>query len=117
MVEKLLGVRLLTAIKSTQSTYWGVCVMQAPGGWTRVGPTWHIRDHGWVTVGPGAGQWGTKSGLAELASAATATPKMHASGAVLSPQPNLVIPCTPEAVAHLKLSELESEAEAICKKA
>ena len=69
--------------------YIGVTVLNAPGGWTRVGPTWRTR-HGYLVYGPGAARWGTTLGLAELASAPTAKPTWHATGWALCPAPNIL---------------------------
>jgi hypothetical protein len=69
--------------------YMGVCIVQSPGAWTRIGPTW-LTPVGWINVGPGVSRWGTKLGLGELAVSITPTPSLHAVSLTISPTPNLV---------------------------
>jgi len=45
---------------------------------------------GWVCIGPGACNWGTSMGLAELATCSGPTPEWHAQGVAISPAPNIV---------------------------
>lgn len=99
LMEALLGntPRVLAQVKDEKSVYLGPCVVQAPGGWTRVGPTWQT-PVGWVIVGPGIANWGTTQGLAELASASTAKPKLHALGVAVTPDPNIVYAMVPDAI-------------------
>jgi len=82
--------RVKAALKRPGVIYMGPCVVQAPGAWTRVGPTWLVPNVGWITVGPGARQWGTTQGLAELASEDTAKPTWHSLGISIVPDPHLV---------------------------
>ncbi len=90
--------RVEAQIKDARTVYAGPCVVQAPGGWTRVGPTW-ITPVGWVVAGPGAASWGTTQGLAQLASEGTATPTWHAVGIAIAPAPNVVYAVLPDALA------------------
>jgi len=96
-----------------EAEYIGPCVVQSPGAWTRVGPTWIHPRHGWITVGLGAAEWGTSAGLAELASASTAKPRWHCSGTSVSPEPNIVFFCTEAALG----SELFGEVMELTKQA
>lgn len=74
-----------------EAVYIGPCVVQSPGAWTRVGPTWYDRTtRVWVTIGPGAAQWNTTSGIAQLALDPNVSPSWHETGVSLSPEPNLV---------------------------
>lgn len=93
--------------------YMGVCVMQTPAAWTRVGPTWHIPGHAWVCVGPGIFGWGTTQGLAELASAVTGAPKFHAAAAGVCPQPNILFSCVDSAIDHLGVRGLADSASEV----
>lgn len=85
-------------VELAETTYMGPCVVQSPGAWTRVGPTWHHPTFGWITVGPGTKRWGTTEGLAELATQVTANPGWHAEGVAVSPAPNLVFAITEDAL-------------------
>jgi len=96
-----------------EGRYYGACVVNAPGGWTRVGPTWKVRG-GWIVVGPGVRAWNTTKGLAELAVEKTAKPDWHAVGATFIENPYLVIPATPEASANSpEVRDLTTAAEAM----
>lgn len=100
----------ILGIIERHGVYLGVCVLQAPAAWTRVGPTWHIPGHAWICVGPGILGWGTTQGLAELASATTGRSKLHAIAAGVCPQPNILFICLDEAIDHLGLRGLASSA-------
>lgn len=80
--------------------YLGACVIQAPGAWTRIGGTWVDAAGRWWCAGPGVDLWGTTGGLAELASATTATPTWHAAGIACAPAPHIVFAVAPEVLAH-----------------
>lgn len=71
--------------------YLGVCVMQCPGAWTRMGPTWYSPQLGFINAGLGVRSWNTSEGLAELATSTAPTPSFHAAGVAVSLDPNLVI--------------------------
>ncbi len=93
-------------------TYLGSCVIQDPAGWASIGPAWHVPDVGYVSVGIGVARWGTTKGLSELASEASAKPTLHAAGVVVSPKPNRVFACQPEAIKNVKgLKELDDGGE------
>jgi len=76
---------------SDQALYLGSCIVQAPGAWTRVGPTWLDRERlqAWVVVSIGAARWGTSEGLAQLATSVDCKPQWHAPGTAIVPLPNL----------------------------
>lgn len=68
--------------------YIGCAIAQSDGAWTRQGPTWWSRsERCFITVGLGVANWGTKHGLAELATATdgAATPSYHALGLSIVP--------------------------------
>ena len=90
--------RARALIKTPGTIYLGPCVVQSPGAWTRVGPTWIIPGVGWLSIGPGAREWGTKEGLAELASRATANPSWHAEGVSITKDPTVAFACTEQAL-------------------
>lgn len=96
-----------------ESRYYGVCAVQSPGAWTRVGPTWRTSDGNWICAGPGVGVWGTTTGLGELTTYDTATPTMHAAALTISPSPNLVFQLTDVAVKHMGLGGLKDWAEGL----
>lgn len=89
-----------------RSRYMGVCVVQAAGGWTRIGPTWIMPDGLWAVFGPGVARWGTTGGLAQLASEATPTPTLHAVGLAVAQSPNIVYALTDGARASDALAEV-----------
>jgi hypothetical protein len=93
--------------------YLGVCIMQASGAWTRMGPTWHIPAHGWVCVGPGMATWGTTHGLAELATSTAPSPKLHAAACTIAPVPNLIFAVQAAVIAKYKLGGLDESAKTI----
>ena len=108
--------RYRALIEQESSKYMGPCVVQTPGAWTRVGPTWLIPGVGWLVVGPGAANWGTKKGLAELATDVTPSPTWHAIGLAISPDPNLVFAVVEEVLrspAMTEVAALAVEAEAL----
>jgi hypothetical protein len=76
-------------------TYCGAAAMQAPGGWCRVGPTWHVPNIGWVCNGYGLASWGTKRGLGQIASSNDCSPTWHARAWTIAPAPHLVLPLEP----------------------
>ena len=81
----------------SESRYLGPCVVQCPGAWTRIGPTWVHPNLGWICLGPGVANWGTTMGLAELATLGTAKPNWHASGVGIS-SPNVSFVMTHRAI-------------------
>lgn len=110
--------RVAALLRRPGVIYVGAAVVQSPGAWTRVGPTWLVPGIGWVTIGAGARDWGTKSGLAELATANTAKPTWHAEGISVSPTPNEVFAGTPDALGSgpmSRIAELTAQADAIWK--
>ena len=96
--------RVLALVTRPESEYLGVCVVQAPAAWTRLGPTW-VTPRGWVVVGRGLSRWGTTQGLAELAISTVPKIEWHAVGVAITPAPNVVFACTPEVIDHLGLAE------------
>jgi hypothetical protein len=100
--------RVAAALSRPGTIYYGACVVQTPGAWTRVGPTWLVPGLGWVTVGLGVRQWGTTAGLAELASQPTAKPTWHARGVSVVPAPNLVFAVTSQALASEYMVDVAS---------
>jgi hypothetical protein len=104
----------LRRMDMTGATYYGVCLVNGPGGWTRAGPTWQLRTGNWVCVGPGVAKWGTTKGLAELASEAPLATEWHAVAATIAPDPHLVIPCIPGSgvLSHPDVARLAEEADA-----
>jgi len=90
---------LLLALLAREGTiYVGPTIVQAKGAWSRMGPTWLVPGVGWVCYGPGVDKWGTTQGLAELSSADSAKPSMHAVGWSIAPDPNIVFPMVEAAV-------------------
>lgn len=67
-------------IGSGDPIYLGVLVVQAPGAWSRVGPTWIVPGVGHLVFGPGLRTWGTSEGLAQLACDTKTQPQWHAIG-------------------------------------
>lgn len=106
--------RVAEQIRNAQ--YMGVCVVQAPGAWTRVGPTWLTESGIWYTVGAGVNSWGTTQGLAELATSTAPKPTWHAVGISASPNPNIVYACSRDVVQQNMplVYRLLVEAEAGC---
>ena len=82
--------RVEEMLKTEGTKYMGACLVQSPGAWTRVGPTWLVPGLGWVTYGPGARRWGTEKGLAELATGDSTNTEWDAEGVSISPNPNVV---------------------------
>jgi hypothetical protein len=81
-----------------RSMYVGAAIVQSRGQWTRVGPTW-ITEYGWLTIGPGAANWGTTQGLAELAMSAVPKTTWHAIGVSGPTSPNIAFHVLPLALA------------------
>jgi hypothetical protein len=110
--------RIERLIKREDTVYMGPCVVQDPGSWSRIGPTWLVKGVGWVCIGLGVKTWGTTEGLAELATKTTAKPAYHALGLSVSQTPNIVFAVTAEALGSKALSEVKSlsdEAEGLAK--
>lgn len=83
--------RLAAILRSPMASYLGPCVVNAKGGWTRIGPTWRVEGHGWVCWGAGVRVWNTTEGLAQLASDPnTPSPTWHAVGWATAEEPNVV---------------------------
>lgn len=83
--------RIRAVVERKDATYMGTCIMQAPGAWSRMGPTWCVPGIGWVTYGPGVASWGTTAGLAQLAADhGECSPTWHATGWSIEPNPNIV---------------------------
>lgn len=84
--------RIKGQLDRADALFMGFCVVQAPGAWTRIGPTWLVPGVGWITDGLGVRRWGTTEGLAQLAGekAADAQPEWHARGWSIVPTPNVV---------------------------
>jgi hypothetical protein len=89
-LRELLEATPRIAARLREAEYLGACIVQAPGAWARMGPTWLHPRLGWIVAGPGIDTWGTTRGLAELASSDTASPTWHAVGIAVAPTPNLV---------------------------
>lgn len=80
--------RLLAHLRGTDDM--GVCIVQAPAAWSRLGPT-RVDERGrWWTYGPGVESWGTTRGLAQLATSDDAAPVWHEEGWTCVPAPNIV---------------------------
>jgi len=108
--------RYAALIAAEGTRYMGPCVVQAAGAWTRVGPTWLVPGVGWLVIGPGAANWGTKKGLAELATEPGPAPTWHAAGLAIAPVPNLGFAMTADVLASTVMAEvaaLTAEAEAV----
>lgn len=86
----------------------GVAIVQAPGAWSRMGPTWNHPEHGWFCFGPGIQAWNTEQGLAELAVSKKPAPAWHATALACAPEPNIVFLVLPEIAEH-HLGGLEEE--------
>ena len=102
-------------ITSEDATYMGPCIVQAPGAWSRTGPTWLVKNVGWVTYGPGVKRWGTEEGLAELCSSVKPKPELHAEGFDIVPNPNIVFPVSEKALkgnkSLVRVAELTAQAD------
>jgi hypothetical protein len=118
-LEKYVGARLMRRIQHPETTYYGVCVLAAPGSWCRVGPTWRLPDGVWAVVGPGVRNWGTTQGLAELASSSAPRPGWHAAAASLCPEPQLVFAAVAGSAAMTgpEVAELGTEADSMAEPA
>lgn len=106
--------RYQALVEDRDAQFMGPCVVQASGAWTRIGPTWLVPGIGWLVVGPGVANWGTKKGLAELATEVGPSPSWHAVGLIVAPQPNLVFAVTAnvlESAAMVEVASLTAEAE------
>lgn len=99
--------RIARLLETPGTIYFGVCIVQAPGAWSRVGPTWRVPGVGVVVIGPGIARWGTTAGLAQLAGAgvATAKPEWHAVGLAIC-EPNLMFAVTASALAAPQMAEV-----------
>lgn len=86
--DRITDQRVLALLAGAE--YVGCCIVQSPGAWTRLGPTWVHPTHGWITVGVGVRDWGTKEGLGELATSPNPSPEWHAPATAASPAPNAV---------------------------
>lgn len=104
--------RIAALLRAPGTEYLGPCVVQDPGAWTRLGPTWRVAGDRYICIGPGVNVWGTTQGLAELATADTAKPKFHAIGISISPRPNIIFAMTPEAITNCKIEAMAEEAQA-----
>jgi len=99
--------RIAALIRRNSSDYLGICIVQAPGAWARLGATW-ATERGWVVIGPGISSWETTQGLAELAVSTAPRPTWHAVGVAVAPVPNLAFACLTEVVAHLGLATADA---------
>lgn len=108
---KKTGPRILKWLRDSSTEYIGPCILDAPGAWTRCGPTWLTKGGIWLVYGPGVCEWGTTEGLAQLARDPQCTPQLHAVGVAMIPNPNLVFACTDSVLDLLKIRELVKEAE------
>lgn len=99
--------RILTQLRRADTIYLGACVVQGPGSWTRIGPTWVVPGVGWITAGAGVAKWGTQAGLAQLAgpTAVDAAPQLHALGWSIMERPNVVFAMDDAAVAASYMKE------------
>lgn len=105
--------RCVAMIREPGTRYFGVCILQAPGAWSRLGPTWRTSDNVWICAGPGLGRWNTRRGLAEISQDVTANPEIHATGVAMCPKPNLVFEVSAMSIEHLKLEPLEEWATGV----
>lgn len=104
-------------VMSSEALYLGPCIMQAPGGWTRAGPTWYVRgDRLWICYGPGVASWGTTRGIAQLASADDCKPSWHDTGWVTAPDPNIVLPMLTIAIEASYMQPVRDCVEAVREK-
>lgn len=92
----------------TRAEYIGICAMQAPGAWTRIGATWVTPEGRWINIGQGVGSWGTSRGLGQLASDDDARPEWHAPAVVICPDPNAVFVLTDAAITAYGLNVYET---------
>lgn len=81
--------RIAGLLRTKGTVFLGPTIVQCPGAWTRVGPTWAVPGIGWVVYGPGIFKWGTTSGLAQLCREDTGKTTMHATAWSTVPTPNL----------------------------
>lgn len=98
----------------SRSTYLGPTIVQAPGGWCRIGPTWLVQGLGWVVCGPGINRWNTTEGLAEIATKGCEKTTWHADGVAVAQAPNLVFSVLKSALesGHVaRCAELARQAE------
>lgn len=105
--------RVLQQIQRPDAIYLGPCIVQDPGAWTRMGPTWYVPGIGRICVGPGVSRWGTKLGLAELATTGAPTPVLHAVGVSIGPSTNIVYAMLQEAVDARDMTSHAAEAETL----
>lgn len=101
--------RIVRVIRMKRSLYIGVCIVQAKGGWSRLGPTWRTAI-GFVVVGRGINSWGTTLGLAQLCVDTSCSPSWHAAAVAVAPEPNLVLAVAPELVEHYGEEEADQDA-------
>lgn len=87
--------RIERLLQGPDVIYLGPCVVQAPGAWTRIGPTWLVPGVGTLVIGPGLARWGTSQGLAQLAvDAAACKPEWHAVAIAVTATPNIIFALT-----------------------
>lgn len=99
--------RIARILEMPGVVYLGACIVQAPGAWSRVGPTWRVPNMFTIVIGPGLARWGTTKGLAELAvAAADCKPEWHAMGIAICETPNIVFAITAKALAAKVMSEV-----------
>lgn len=99
--------RVAALLEMPGTIYLGACIVQAPGAWTRLGPTWLVPGIGTVVIGLGLARWGTSKGLAELATAAGGCkPEWHAVGLAICPAPNLIFAITAESLATAPMAAI-----------
>lgn len=91
--------RINKLVRLPNTIYLGPCIVQARGGWCRCGPTWLVKDIGWVCVGPGINRWGTTQGLAEIATYGCPHTTWHADGVGVAERPNITFCVTRRALA------------------
>lgn len=112
----LIPARLMKMLRQKGTVYFGPCVVNAPGAWTRCGPTWKLTSGVFLVVGPGVRNWNTSKGLAQLAVDPSVAPTLHEEGATLVPDPAIMIAVTdaalrgPNATRVCALTEAVSEA-------
>lgn len=114
--DMLDGAPRLAAQVRARGEYMGACIVQAPGGWARIGPTWHVPGLGWVVVGSGVNRWNTTLGLAEIATVGCKKTTWHADGVAVAPAPNIVYAVLQGALdsGHVaRCAELAAQAEEV----
>lgn len=86
--------------------YMGLCIVQTPGSWTRIGPTWFADGIGWLCAGMGVANWCTSNGLGQLATDKSVRPRFHAGASTWSPLPNLVFAVAYGPEVHKEVADL-----------